>query len=157
MYEYLLVAHNLFRWILVVWALYALYINYSGWKNSSPYTSKNKAINATFVGLLDLQLIMGLILYFVYSKVTQMAFANMAAAMRNKELRFWAVEHITGMVLVVVLAHIGSIVSKRAKVDSEKFRKAFIYFTIAVLLIILSHPLAFHGGNRPWNPFENLL
>ncbi|MCX6188493.1 MAG: hypothetical protein NTW54_02600 [Bacteroidetes bacterium] len=156
MYDFLLITHNIFRWIVILLAIYVLITNYQGWKKAGPFTNKNKIINTVFVGTLDLQLLIGLVLYFFYSTATKLAFANMAEAMHDKVLRFWTVEHLLGMVIAVTLAHIGSVVSKRAKTDPEKFRKAFIYFTIVIIIILLSIPFAFRGVERPLNPFEHL-
>jgi len=155
MYNFLLMFHNLFRWISILLAIYALYNNYSGWKNNKNFTRKDKALNSALVGTFDLQLIIGLLLYFFYSLNTRRAFEDMGMAMKNAELRYWSVEHIGGMLVAIIIAHIGSAVSKRANTNSEKFRKAFIYFTIAIVIILLNLPYSFHGGSRPLNPFDH--
>lgn len=156
MYDYLLMLHNLFRWLVLFIAIYTLYTNFVGWKNAKTYTRRDKVMNSTFVGMLDLQLIIGLLLYFVFSPTTQLAFNDMKYAMHNPELRFYAVEHIAGMVIAIIVAHIGAAISKRSKSDTHKFRKAFIFFGIAILLILLSLPFTFHGGARPLNPFDHV-
>lgn len=156
MYSFLLIVHNLFRWIVVLLAIYAIYNNYSGWRKASVFTKKDKNLNSIFIGTLHLQLVLGLLLYFGFSDLVGMALGNMKAGMKDPILRFWAVEHITGMVIAIAIAQIGNIVSKRAATNPEKFRKAFIYFLIAFVIMILSHPFAFHGESRPMNPLEHV-
>ena len=153
---FLLVVRNLFRWIVLLIAVYALFNNFTGWRKNRTFSKKDKVLNTAFVGMLDLQLLLGLTMYFFYSNITKMAFENMGAAMKNKELRFWAIEHITGMMLALILAHVGGALSKRANSDQEKFRKAFVYFSIAMVLILLSMPYSFRGGVRPLNPLEHI-
>ena len=154
MYTYLLLIHNLFRWIVVILAVYALYNNYTGWRNAKVFSKKDKSLNGIFIGTLHLQLVIGFILYFGYSPYVSQAMENMGKAMKDPVSRFWAVEHILGMIIAVAVAQIGNIISKKAGTDTEKFRKAFVFFLIAVIIIILSHPFAFHGQERTWNPFE---
>lgn len=157
MLSFLLIIHNLFRWTILILALYTLYNNYAGWKSERPFLKKDKVLNSVFIGMFDLQLLLGLLLYFVYSDVTKMAFENMGAAMKDKSIRFWAVEHIMGMVIAVIVAHLGGVFSKRSKSNPHKFKKAFVYFLIAIILVLLSLPYSFHGGERPLNPFENTI
>ena len=47
--------------------------------------------------------------------------ANFAAAMKDSTLRFFAVEHLSGMLLAVVIAQVGYSISKRAVTDRGKF------------------------------------
>jgi hypothetical protein len=155
MYSFLLIIHNLFRWIVIILALYAIYNNYSGWRKGIIFSKKDRTLNTIFVGTLHLQLLLGLILYFGFSDYVSMAMGNMKAAMKDPILRFWGVEHITGMVIAIAIAQIGSIVSKKAATNPEKFRKAFVYFLIAFIIIILSHPFSFHGESRPMNPLDH--
>ncbi len=156
MYPYLLFIHNLFRWVVILLAIYALYNNYSGWRNTKVFTKKDKTLNGIFIGTLHLQLLIGIILYFGFSPYVHEAMDNMKTAMKDSTLRFWAVEHLGGMIVAIAIAQIGNIVSKKAVKDSDKFRKAFIYFMIAVLIIFLSHPFEFHGQARPLNPFDRV-
>ncbi len=156
MYSYLLLLHNLFRWIVLILAIYALYNNYTGWRNAKVFEKKDKRLNSIFIGTLHLQLVIGAILYFGFSPYVSQAMEDMKAAMRNPVLRFWGVEHIAGMIIAIAVAQIGNIISKKSATDTEKFRKAFVFFMIAVLIIILSHPFAFHGEERTLNPFEHV-
>ena len=93
-----------------------------------------------FVILIDLELRLGLILYFGASPLTKMAFQNMAAAMKDHELRFFAVEHTTYMLLAVICAHVGAALIRRAKTDLIKYRGATIAFLLALLLILAGIP-----------------
>ena len=56
---------------------------------------------------VDVQLFLGLCLYAV-SPLVRAAWANMAGAMEQHELRFFSVEHLTVMILAVAAAHVGS-------------------------------------------------
>src|SRR4029079_19179703 len=97
MYTAVLVLHSWLRWAVIVAAL-LVFIRGSRLVNST---------TRVFTILLDVQLLLGLLLYVALSPFTRVAFQDMAAAMRDPGLRFWAVEHLTGMLLAVVAAHVG--------------------------------------------------
>ncbi|HAH24562.1 MAG TPA: hypothetical protein DCL77_12565, partial [Prolixibacteraceae bacterium] len=93
-----------------------------------------------FTSIMDIQLLTGLALYFFLSPLTKIAFSDMGAAMKNADLRFYAVEHIFLMLIAVVLVHIGRAKSKKALFDVSKFKIALIYFSLAFVLVIVGIP-----------------
>jgi len=140
MYTFLLHLHSINRWLVLVAALLVLIQSLMGWMNRSPYTKGNNIVHAAFVGFIHLQLLTGLLLYFFYSPFTQQAFADFGAAMKNPSLRFWAVEHMMGMLVGTIIAQIGRTVSKKASRDELKHKRAFIYSLIAIIIIVVSIP-----------------
>jgi hypothetical protein len=86
------------------------------------------------------------------SPIVQSALADMGSAMKDKMLRFWAVEHIAVMILSILIITVGNAMAKRATTDGEKFKKIFIYFTIGLILILISIPWPFlqTGAGRGW-------
>ena len=93
-----------------------------------------------FVTLMDFQFLLGLLLYFGASPIVRMALQNMSVAMKDHELRFFAVEHTTYMFLAVVCAHLGAVLARRGKTDRAKYRGAAISYVISVLLILAGIP-----------------
>jgi hypothetical protein len=103
-----------------------------------------------FVNSTSIQLVLGLLLYGVFSPVMQQAFANFGGAMKDGVLRFWAVEHMTMMTIAVALTHIGAARIKKASSDVGKHRVATIFFGLAILIIIASIPWPGAGADpRP--------
>jgi len=80
------------------------------------------------------------LLYGIFSPLTTSAFSDMGAAMRDSTLRFWAVEHISMMVLAIALAHIGAGRIRKGNDDKAKHRAAGIFFTLAFAIMIASIP-----------------
>jgi hypothetical protein len=150
MYSFLLQIHSINRWLVLLLAVIVLFKSFNGWRNRLPYTKGDNITHAIFIGLVHLQLLTGLLLYFVYSPITQQAFADFGAAMKNSSLRFWAVEHITGTIIGTILAQVGRTVSKKAPNDVLKHKRAFIYTLIAVLIILLVIPFGIiNSETRP--------
>lgn len=148
MYEILLILHSWLRWAVLGLGLYAIYANYAGWQAERKFTSSDKKINTFFIASLHTQLLIGLILYFT-SPMMQGILADFGGSMKVKELRFWSVEHITGMIIGIAIAQIGSIKSKKQSGDTAKFRTAFTYFLVALLIILLMIPFGIWNAERP--------
>lgn len=149
MYDVVLALHSWSRWLVVIFGLIALYRTFVGWRNRRPYLGADNGMAAAFVGSMHLQLLLGLILYFGLSPVAKAATQNMGAAMKNPELRFWGVEHIATMILAVIIAQIGRSLSKKAINPVSKHKKAFIWFAVALVLILLMIPWGIWNPARP--------
>jgi hypothetical protein len=140
MYTHLLALHNSLRWVVLAAALIAVLVAASGWSGTKPVTPAMRRWSILFVIGMDLQLLIGLILYFAVSPLTHMAFQNMAVAMKDHELRFFTVEHTTYMLIAVILAHVGGAISRKGKTDRAKYRGATIAFGLSLLLMLAGIP-----------------
>ena len=150
-YLFLKDTHSLLRWIVILACLWALLRVWSGFFGRSEWTRKDQMAGLIFTSMLNLQLVLGLILYGI-SPITRSAMMNFAAAMKDSMLRFYAVEHLAGMLLAVVIAQVGYSMSKRAGTDRGKFLRAAIAYSIAALLILASIPWPFMKYGRPLFP-----
>jgi heme A synthase len=128
--------HSFNRYFLLIALFYVLYRAFDGWLRRKPFTAADDKASLVLFILAHLQLTIGLIQYIFTSGLTQAAFANMGAAMKDPWLRYFAVEHITGMILAIVLISVGRIASKKAASDNEKHRKLAIYTASGLLIII---------------------
>jgi hypothetical protein len=144
MYEILLSLHSYLRWIITILAIFVIIKAILGIVNKSEFTNGDSKSGLFFMISCDIQLLVGLILYFWASPITTAAFADFGSAMKDKELRFWAVEHITGMLIAWLLVHIGRARSKKGT-DLAKHKSSLIFYGLAILIIIATIPWA----NRP--------
>ncbi|MDX2134465.1 MAG: hypothetical protein SFV52_06755 [Saprospiraceae bacterium] len=138
MNSFLVSLHSYNRYLLLAALVFVLYRAYTGWFGKKPYVKTDNTASAALLGLTHLQLLLGLILYAGVSQWTKAAFADMGAAMKDGWMRYFAVEHITMMLLAVVMIQLGRTLSKKAATDEQKHRKLAIYTTIGVLLILAS-------------------
>jgi uncharacterized membrane protein YcfT len=150
-YLFLRDTHSLLRWIVIVACLWALMRVWSGLLGRSEWTRKDQVAGLIFTSLLNIQFILGLILYAI-SPITRTAMMNFGAAMKDSTLRFFAVEHVAGMVLAVVIAQAGYSVCKRAATDRGRFLRSTIAYSLAALLILVSVPWPFMKYGRPLFP-----
>jgi Na+/H+-dicarboxylate symporter len=89
---------------------------------------------------LDIELLLGLILYFVLSPITKIVFSDFGTAMANSELRFFILEHILMMILAVIFAHVGVASAKRAEEPLIRHRRTAIWFSLSSIAILLGMP-----------------
>lgn len=133
--------HNITRWIVVILAVYALYRAYSGWLGKKAYTPADRKAGMFFGIGMDVQLLLGLILYFIGNwGVKAFALADAVPADQRMSTLFFAIEHSTTMLLAVILTHVGSALSRKAPDDVSKHKRAAIWFTIVVILVLIAIP-----------------
>jgi len=140
MYSGILVLHNTLRWVLLLSLAVTLFKYLAGWLGNKSWNKTDNVLGIVFTSLMDLQLLIGLALYFFLSPVTKLAMSDFGAAMKDADLRFYAVEHFSMMLIAVVLVHIGRAKSKKAKSDIAKFRIASIFFLVALIIILAAIP-----------------
>ena len=132
--------HNTLRWLILLSIAVTIFKYLTGWLGKQPWKKIDNILGIVFTSLMDLQLLIGLSLYFFLSPVTKMAMSDFGAAMKDDTLRFYAVEHISIMVIAVTLVLVGRAKSKKAKTDVDKFRIASIFFLAALVLILAGIP-----------------
>jgi hypothetical protein len=140
MYQIILGIHNIVRWVALILAIVATVGAFSGWFGKRQWSERDRKIGSFFGIAMDIQLLLGLLLYFVFSPITRAAMADFGAAMGVTDLRFFGMEHAFYMLLAVVSAHLGSILSRRAPDSKTKFQRAAIFFGLSLLLILLGIP-----------------
>ncbi len=141
-YSVMLFLHSWMRWAVVITAVLVIVQAFRGWSGGVAWDATKARFASWFVNTTSIQLILGLVLYGFLSPVTLQAFSDMGGAMKDSVTRFWAVEHMSVMLVAVALAHIGAGRIKKAADDQAKHRAAAIFFTIAIVLILVSIPWA---------------
>lgn len=154
MHFIVLTVHSVLRWVVVVFALLAIARALSGWLARKEWSPGDQRIGLLFILALDLQLFLGLMLYFFLSPVTHVVFEQFTMAMRDRVLRFWAVEHPTVGLLAVAVAHATRVFSRRSRESVTKHRRTAVGFTFTLLLILLAIPWPFLLYGRPLFPLR---
>jgi hypothetical protein len=121
-----------------------------GWMAGRAPSLSNSLLRLLAMIVADLQLVVGLLLYVLWSPRAAQARADFGAAMKDPELRFWAVEHGTAMILTIVCVHLGKLLVQRATTDASRQRRTVLYFGLALALILYASPWPFSAIPRPW-------
>jgi hypothetical protein len=144
----LLVLHSWNRWAVIGIGLVAVLRAISRSSGRRPWTAFDDRLGFWFMLALDLQVLIGLVLYFFVSPIAAAALRDFGAAMKNTGLRFWAVEHVVGMLLGVAFAHIGRVRIRKAD-SRRRHRTAAIFFGLALVVILASIPWPGTPTGRP--------
>jgi hypothetical protein len=104
-----------------------------------------KKISLYTLILAHIQLLIGLALYFTSPKVV-----FDAVAMKDSILRFYLVEHISLMIVAIIILTIGYTKSKKLFALSGGAKKAFYYYLISLMLILISIPWPFRIPIAGW-------
>lgn len=155
LYTLFVTVHSVVRWVVLIAGVAAAAMALAGWLGKRPWTKRDDQVGLIFTISMDVQLLVGLILYVFLSPLTQVAFQNFSGAMQDGVLRFFAIEHIFTMVIAVVLAHVGRAMSRRAA-EAKKHQRAALWYGLSVLALLAGIPWPFLGHGRPLNPFHLL-
>jgi len=147
MYIGLLHFHSFWRYVVLLLLVIAVVKSISGWVGKRAYASSDNKLSLFTVIALHVQFLAGLFLYFISPYVK---FSDFGSVMKNTHDRFWTVEHTILMLAAVILITIGILSSKKTATDFARHKKTTIYFTIGLLLILLSIPWPFSNISRPW-------
>jgi hypothetical protein len=139
MSDFLLVIHNIWRWVVLIMGLIAVLTAWFGWLAKRNFTAMDRKFGTFFGISLDIQLLIGIILYFV-SPLVQGILANFGDAMGAQETRFFGLEHAVYMIVAVLCVHLGSMLVKRAQGDQAKFRRAALWYTVTLAIILIGIP-----------------
>lgn len=144
-----LVFHNITRWAVLLFGLWAVWNALTGVMGKRAFTAGDKRSGLLFMTFCDIQLLLGLILYFTNNWFGYLK--DMGNTMKDARLRFFAVEHIAMMVIAWLLVHIGYSAVKRADTDAKKHKKMLLFFGLALLLILAAIPWPFRTNiGQPW-------
>ena len=142
MYNFVLTLHSYIRWIVLLAGIVASIRAIVGWLNELDWTDVDRRLGLILMIGMDIQILLGLILYIFLSPITTTAFADFGAAMADAETRFFVADHVFLMVVAFVLVHVGRAVSKRAANATQKHKRAAIFFVIVVSAILMATPWA---------------
>lgn len=147
-YAVILTIHSWLRWVVILTGIVAFVRAASGASSSKPWTPTDDRAGFWFSIALDVQFLLGLVLYVFLSPFTHTAFGDIGAAMKNSGLRFWLVEHPFGMLIAIGLVHIGR--ARARKTDSlRRHRLVAIFFALALIALLVSIPWPGTPAARP--------
>jgi hypothetical protein len=147
--QVLLVIHNILRWFILLFGLWTVFTAISGLISKRTFTPSDNRSSFLFTLSMDLQLLVGLGLYF--SGVWFDRLKHLGDNMKDANLRFFTMEHELFMILAWILVHVGRAGVKKALTSPAKFKRSLIFFGITLLLILIAMPWPFREAvARPW-------
>ena len=130
MYNGLLIAHSYLRYIILILLVVVIIASLVGMVNKKSYTSADNKLGLFLFISTHLQLLLGLILFFV-SPVVQFS----GSAMKDPATRYWLVEHNTAMLIAIIFITLARTTSKKM-IDSHAKHKRMLIFNLIALVIV---------------------
>jgi hypothetical protein len=135
----LLTLHNVSRWLVLIAAVYVLARMLGGLRTRRAWNGADSRAGRLFVGVMDWQLLLGLLLYVVGPTMRAVSDLGFGAALRQPGLRFFAVEHVVVMLVAVALAHAGSVLVRRAA-GVQQFTRAALWYGLSLAAVLAAVP-----------------
>jgi hypothetical protein len=138
-YLALLYVHSWLRYAVLALGVWLLVQSALRLRAGSDGSARAARLHTAFLATLDTQLSLGLVLYFLFSPTAAIAMSDLAAAMRDAQLRFFGVEHVATMLIAVAVAHVGGVRAKR-KQGPARHRTTLITQAVWLALTLLAIP-----------------
>ena len=152
MYNVLLHLHSAGRWIVLILLLIAIFNSLVA--GNRPFIKSDNRTGLFLTIFADLMLLIGIVLWFLSDRwgYKTIQARGMSEVMSDATARFYVVEHLVGMLVAIVLLHIGKAQARKPISDKAKHRRTVIFYSIALVIILLSIPWPFRevGVGRGW-------
>jgi hypothetical protein len=148
MYASALWLNSWLRWAVLLTGLVAWLRAIGGKTGRRPWTPQDELWGLLLTVSVDLQFVVGLVLYSL-SPITRLGLRNFAAAMQINVARFFTIEHVIGMIAGIALVHIARVKIRKAADSERKHRLAMVLYGIAIVLMIISIPWPGMPVSRP--------
>ncbi len=136
--------HNILRWVILILLIASVIKSYTGWQQKKVFAAADKKTWLFTMIAAHTTLLIGLYqLFFGRYGIISKGIPEGVNVMKDKFYRFFLVEHPTGMIIAIVLITLGYGMSKKAVSDETKFKKAFWYFLVALIVILITVPWPF--------------
>ncbi len=133
MYEGIKHAHSGLRWLALIFLILAVI---------QAFTNKsNRTVSLWTMILIHTQVILGFVLYFFLSPITK----NLDFNMKDAVQRFYGMEHVAMMVIVVILVTVGHSALKKGNQNRTKWM-----YLISLLVLLAGIPWPFRFDSAGW-------
>jgi len=111
--------------------IYTILMALLGWFGNRPYTNGNRLANLFAMISAHMQLLIGIVLYFLSPLV-----AFNSTTMKDPVTRYFTVEHWVMMIIAIALITVGHSKSKKLVLPEAKHKTIALFYGIALLIII---------------------
>ena len=137
MYDFIQKFHSGWAYLALLVLVVAVVNSFMGLSSKKEFTSKDRKIALFALIAIHMQLLVGIILYFV-SPLGLASFGQMS----DKALRLTSLEHPLINIIAIILITIGWSKHKKLMTSESKFKTFSIFYGLGLLLIL---------SRIPWN------
>jgi len=143
--------HSGWRYVIIVLIILAIIYGKQTALGKKAFNGTTKKMGMFTMIAMDIQFLGGLVLYFFFlSSQTNFKIGKLTDQLGVSQFRTIALEHAIGMLIALILVHVGYAKAKKALNDTEAGKKQYIYMLIAFIIILISIPWPFLHPERGW-------
>ena len=135
MYEFIQKAHSGWAYLVIFFLLIAVINAFVGLSSKKEFTAKDRKLALFALIFTHIQLLFGLVIYFV-SPMGKAAIGEM----KDSALRLTWLEHPLLNIIAIALITIGWSKHKKLTTSNAKFKTFAVFYTIGLALILLRIP-----------------
>jgi hypothetical protein len=128
----LLMIHSILRWLIVIIGLVVVVKFLAGWAQKKAFSKMDRGLSAGFSGLMDLQMLLGFIYFFV-------------TGLGGAGFPLFRIEHMGTMLVAAVIAHAPAMFRKR---DVNPHLVGLLAVVGALVLVVIGVAVLPGGWNR---------
>jgi heme A synthase len=132
MYNGLLITHSYLRYVVLILLIVVIIASLIALVTRKPYRDADNKLSLFLLISTHLQFLLGILLYLVSPAVV---FSG--EAMKDSTMRYWLVEHATGMVIAIALITAARVTAKKMSDSQAKHRRMLIFNLIALIIIVV--------------------
>lgn len=140
MYSLLKNVHSYWAYFLLLVLILAILNAIAGKIKGKDFESKDLRLSLFGLIFSHIQLLIGLILYFVSPWFKQWSNLGMGGVMKDSQTRLFLVEHPITNILAIVLITMGWSLHKRQSDPGKKFLRIAIFYGLGLLLLLSRIP-----------------
>jgi hypothetical protein len=147
-YVVVLTIHSWMRWAALLLGAAATVNSFFN-RRENPARGGRSRWDTFFMMAVDLQVLLGLFLYFGLSPSTTEGMNDFHAALHIPALRFWTFTHIATMFGAVVLVRVGRVLAMSAPTPEARRTRRGVAFALALVAMIAGIPWPGTTVGRP--------
>ncbi|MGB1971882.1 MAG: hypothetical protein ACPHSE_05230 [Flavobacteriaceae bacterium] len=140
MYSVLKTIHSYWAYLVLIVLVAAAINAIIGMGTKKEFSARDLRLSLFALIFSHLQLLIGLILYFVSPWFDQWSAVGMGGVMKNAQMRLYLVEHPFTNILAIILITLGWSMHKRQSLETKKFSRIGVFYTLGLLLLLSRIP-----------------
>jgi hypothetical protein len=140
MYEFVLLAHAWWRWVVLLAGIVAICAAVRGWVRGLPWAPGVAYWGKLFGLAVDVQFLLGVSLYMVFSPMTNIALNVAEGLPAGSDLLFFGVYHGLIMTVAFIDVHVSAVIVRRGGSDAAKRRRSVVLYGQTLAIIIATTP-----------------
>lgn len=140
MYSTVFFIHSWWAYLVLLILVIASINSLIGFFSKKEYSATDFRISLFTLIVSHIQLLIGLVLYFVSPYFNAFSEGGMGEVMKDSTLRLYLVEHPLMMILAVVFITVGYSKHKKKLTSRPKFKMLAIFYTLALVFVLSRIP-----------------